>query len=293
MVLLRLTQVERELQDERGRWYLTHVLPYRTPDDRIAGIVITFVDITRRKKSEEEIRELSRTLEQRVTERTRQVRELTSSLVRAEQRERRRLSETLHDELQQLLYGAQLKLRLARDETAGSRHEEAMQRLTEAEALLLQGTRITRQLSVDLNPPILKHEGVRSILGWLSGHMKDLHGLDVRVDADDEVRIEDADVRVLMFQICRELLFNIAKHSRASVANVTLKVLDDELLVGFSDDGTGFDVDAMHEDSHTKVGLHQVEERVGLLGGRIEIVSAPGEGTTITLHLPKSARIGD
>ncbi len=292
-VLRQLTRIEHELKDERGHWYLTHVLPYRNTEDRIAGVVITFVDITRRKKSEEEIRQLSTMLEQRVVERTRQVRDLTSSLVRAEQRERRRLSETLHDELQQLLYGVQLKMRLARDETAAARHDEAMLRLAEAEALLLNGTRITRQLSVDLNPPILKHEGVRSILGWLSGHMKDLHGLEVRVDADDEVRIEDADVRVLMFQIFRELLFNIAKHSGATVANVTLKVLDDELLVGFADDGKGFDVDAVRVENRTKVGLHQVEERVGLLGGRIEVVSFPGEGTTITLHLPKSARIGN
>jgi two-component system CheB/CheR fusion protein len=292
-VLRQLTRIEHELKDERGRWYLTHLLPYRSSDDRIAGVVITFVDITRRKQSEEDIRELSRTLEQRVTERTQQVRHLTSSLVRAEQRERRRLSETLHDELQQLLYGAQLKLRLARDETAAARPDDAMNRLTEAETLLLQGTRITRQLSVDLNPPILKHEGVRSILGWLRGHMKDLHGLDVRIDADEEVRIEDADVRVLMFQIFRELLFNVAKHSGATVANVTLKALDEELLVGFADDGKGFDTDAASAESRTNVGLHQVEERVGVLGGRIEIASAPGEGTTVTLHLPKTARIGD
>jgi two-component system CheB/CheR fusion protein len=292
-VLRQLTRIEHELKDERGRWYLTHLLPYRSSDDRIAGVVITFFDITRRRQSEEEIRELSRTLEQRVAERTRQVRHLTSSLVRAEQRERRRLSETLHDELQQLLYGVQLKMRLARDETVATHPDEAMQRLAEAETLLLQGTRITRQLSVDLNPPILKHEGLRSILGWLRGHMKDLHGLDVRIDADDEVRIEDADARVLMFQIFRELLFNIVRHSGAAVANVTLKVLDRELMVGFADDGNGFDVDAVREKSRAEIGLHQVEERVGLLGGQIEIASSPGDGTTITLHLPKSPRIGD
>ena len=294
-VLRRLNRIERELQDERGRWYLTHVLPYRSSDDRIVGVVITMVDITRRKKSEDELHELSRTLEERVVERTHQVRELTSSLVRAEQRERRRLSETLHDELQQLLYGVHLKLKLAQEEHANGRPVEAAERIVEAERLLGDSTRITRQLSVDLNPPILKHEGVRAILNWLRGHMHDLHGLDVRVRAEKEIRIEDSDVRVLMFQIFRELLFNVARHSGASVAHVTLKEIDDELVIGISDDGRGFDMKSVYEGGRPRatIGLRQVEERLGLLGGRMDIVSAPGEGTTITLHLPKSARIGD
>src|SRR5262245_50465558 len=90
-VLKRLTRIEREVEDDEGRWYLTHLLPYRSADDRIAGVVITFVDITRRKLGEDRVQQLTRDLEQRVGERTQQVRELTSSLVRAEQRERRRL----------------------------------------------------------------------------------------------------------------------------------------------------------------------------------------------------------
>ena len=294
-VLRQLNRVERELQDDRGRWYLTHLLPYRNAEDRIVGVVITMVDITRRKKSEDDLQQLSRTLEERVTERTRQVRELTSSLVRAEQRERRRLAETLHDELQQLLYGVHLKLKLAQEEHAAGRAVEASERIVEAERLLGDSTRITRQLSVDLNPPILKHEGIRAILNWLRGHMRDLHGLDVRVRADSEVRVEDSDVRVLMFQIFRELLFNMARHSGAKVADVTLEELDGELLVGFADDGRGFDLAAVRDDggTHTTLGLRQVEERLGLLGGRLEMTSAPGEGTTITLHLPRAARIGD
>jgi two-component system CheB/CheR fusion protein len=294
-VLRRLDRVERELRDDRGRWYLTHVLPYRSGDDRIAGVVMTMVDISRRKKTEDELQQLSRTLEERVIERTRQVRELTSSLVRAEQRERRRLSETLHDELQQLLYGVHLKLRLAQEEHAAGRPVEASERIVEAEKLLGDSTRITRQLSVDLNPPILKHEGVRAILGWLRGHMKDLHGLDVKVRAEAEVRVEDSDVRVLLFQIFRELLFNVARHSGATAANVTVQEINGELLIGFSDDGRGFDVESVHEGgrTHSTIGLRQVEERVDLLGGRMDILSAPNEGTTITLHLPKTARIGD
>ena len=294
LVLKNLTRIEREVKDDQGRWYLTHLLPYRSANDRIEGVVITFVDITRRKRGEEEIQQLSRHLERRVAERTRQVRELTTSLVRAEQRERRRLSETLHDELQQLLYGVQLKLRLARHELSGARPAEAEQQLVQAETLLTRGTNVTRQLSVDLNPPILKHEGLKSVLQWLQGQMKELHGLNVSLEADGEIPVEDGDVRVVLFQILRELLFNVAKHSRTLDANVSIRELDGHVVIDVHDDGQGFDpklAEATHSDKPS-VGLRSVRERVGLLGGELHVDSRPGDGTTVQIRLPRSAKIG-
>ena len=296
-MLARLSRSSARCRTRHGRWYLTRVLPYRSADDRIAGVVITFVDITAAQaEPRTSFRSSSRTLEERVNERTRQVRKLTSSLVRAEQRERRRLSETLHDELQQVLYGVppEAAARAARSTPAGGR-SRPRSTSSRPSGCSVDSTRVTRQLSVDLNPPILKHEGVRAILNWLRGQMHDLHGLDVRIRAEGEIRVEDSDVRVLMFQIFRELLFNVAQHSGASVAHVTLKEIDGELVIGFADDGRGFDLKSVYEDGHPRatIGLRQVEERLGLLGGTDGHRLGPGEGTTITLHMPRSARIGD
>jgi two-component system CheB/CheR fusion protein len=295
LVLRRLTPIEREVMDENGRWYLTNLLPYRSADDRIEGVVITFVDITRRKKSEEALARLTKTLEQRVAERSRQVRDLTVSLVRAEQRERRRLSATLHDELQQQLYGVQLKLRLAREAKGVDNGAESDRHLAQAEGMLSNGTRLTRQLSVDLNPPILKNEGLVAILSWLQGHMRELHGLDVRLETDGEVRIDDNDARVLLFQIFRELLFNVAKHSGASSAAVSLRELDGELVIDVRDEGKGFDAEAILSGGlkPESFGLTSVHERIGFLGGSLEVVSKPGEGTTVKARLPRSAKIGN
>ncbi len=293
-VLARLSLIEREVRDADGHWFLVRLLPYRSSEDRIEGIVLAFIDITRSKKAEDENAQLAAALERRVTERTRQVHELTTSLLRAEQRERRRLSETLHDELQQLLYAVQLKLHLVRDETAAGRPVESGQQLQQAVTLLAQSTRLTRQLSVNLNPPILKNEGIKAIFGWLQGQMQELHSLNVEIDAEHEILVEDADVRVVLFQIVRELLFNIAKHSGISSAIVSLKEADGELRVGISDHGRGFDVaSAMKQDGRRgSIGLRHVSERVKLLGGQIQIESQPGQGTDIRLQLPKSAKLG-
>jgi len=290
--LRKLERVDREVRDQAGRWYLVNVMPYRGVDDRIDGVVITFVDVTRAKSVEHQLLETRRTLEKRVTERTNQVHDLTVSLVRAEQRERRRLSETLHDELQQVLYGVQLKQRMARDELQSGRPGEADQQLLQAESLIVRAVRMTRQLSVDLNPPILKNEGLKSILTWLQGQMKELHDLDVEVVAPDDVHIEDSDARVLLFQVFRELLFNIAKHARARRARVVLGAVDGELTIGVSDDGQGFDAKAAVGDGNASVGMRNVRERVGLLGGDVAIESTPGAGTTVVVKVPLRPQIG-
>jgi two-component system CheB/CheR fusion protein len=288
-VLRTLKRVEREVQDESGRWHLTYILPYRGAGERIEGIVITFVDITRRKQSEAALEQLTRTLEHRVTERTRQVRELTTSLVRAEQRERRRLSETLHDELQQLLYAAQLKLRQARE--ALGEVGPAQGSLEQAESLVAQGTQLTRRLSVDLNPPILRNEGMTAILGWLQGHMRELHALDVDVKAEGEIQLDDADVRVLLFQVFRELLFNVAKHSGTRRATVRLREAPQEFVFEIADEGHGIATSALDAGPTASMGLTSVRERVGFIGGTLEVRSASERGTTVTVRLPREARL--
>jgi two-component system CheB/CheR fusion protein len=294
LVLQNLQPIEREVHDEAGRWYLTRLLPYRSTDDRIGGVVINFIDISRRKQSEEALQELSRDLERRVADRTAQVRSLTASLVRAEQSERRRLSETMHDDLQQVLYAAHLKLRLGRDALGRGAAEDAGQHLVLAENLLSRATRVTRQLSVDLNPPILKNEGLRAILEWLQGQMKELHSLDVDVRTNGEIRIEDGDVRVLLFQIFRELLFNVAKHSGSQFAVAEVHVENGQLAVSISDRGRGFNVEetARMNRDRPSVGLSSVKERVDLLGGNLRIESEPGGGARVTVCVPRTPRIG-
>jgi signal transduction histidine kinase len=200
----------------------------------------------------------------------------------------------MHDDLQQVLYGVHLKLKLGRDALARGAGAEAAEHLNQAETLLARATRVTRQLSVDLNPPILKNEGLRAILEWLRNQMKELYGLDVEIRADGEVRIDDNDARVLLFQIFRELLFNVAKHFGSQSAVADVRQADGQLAVTITDQGRGFDVGEAERSGvdRPSVGLTSVKERIDLLGGTLRIESQPGQGTRTTVRIPGAPRIG-
>ena len=169
---------------------------------------------------------------------------------------------------------------------------EAEDHLLLAEDLLVRATRVTRQLSVDLNPPILKNEGLTAILEWLQGQMRELNGLEVDLQAEGDLRIEDGDARVLLFQIFRELLFNIAKHSGVHAAVAAVQEHDGHVIVTISDRGQGFDLATLEGRDHQTVGLINVRERVDLLGGTLRIESERNRGTSIAVQIPRVPRIG-
>lgn len=218
---------------------------------------------------------------------------LAALLTRAEHLERRRLAEILQDELQQVLYGVRLMLRLAHDELDADRRREAGRMLRQADALLLRSTQVTRQLSAELNPPILMKEGLKSILAWLRKQMREWHGLDVELQGD-EIQVGDSDARWLLFQVFHDLLVNLAKRSGARKASVVLQDEVEELSVELADDGMGLDPAAAEESlygAHAP-GIASARERIRLLGGRLEIDSSPGSGTRVRVRLPRQAALG-
>jgi PAS domain S-box-containing protein len=250
-----------------------------------------------RARSDEALRRLNETLEERIAERTaalihsqEQLHRMAARLTMAEQEERRRISEILHDDLQQRLYGIQMKLDFTEQEIRDADTEAALQDMVEAREWLEQSIALTRQLTVDLSPPILQSEGLADMLRWLVSQMQEMHMLDVALVADEPFRIEHDDMRVLLFQIVRELLFNVVKHASASKARVELLNSDEHLVIHVSDDGNGFSVSEEEAKAADEggFGLFSARERLGLFDGTLVIESEPGSGTQVTVRVPLS-----
>jgi two-component system, chemotaxis family, CheB/CheR fusion protein len=243
-------------------------------------------------EEQEELRRLNAILEERVRQRTVQVRALAKELTLAEQQERRRLAQVLHDEVQQMLVYLQMHL----NQVMGmSEDVQVCGELEKAEGIVLETLEMTRDLSDDLGVgPLLGRERLRDALGWLAELMAERYGLRVRVEAPDAAVMGDTELRMLVVRLVQELLFNVVKHAGVEAAEVRVQVHDDWVAVTVADNGKGFDaVTAEGQPSaRSGFGLASIEERLRLFGGRMEVVSAPGKGAHVTLVVPRGGDQG-
>jgi two-component system CheB/CheR fusion protein len=415
-VLRKLVPVEREVVANDGDWFLVRHRPYRTMEDRIDGVVVTFVNITDIKQAEESLRVMAQSLEERVLQRTeelneanekltqardlfenlfaanpvptslsrledglfinvndaylqyynlkpedviehtsrdlhlpidpklrpgliarlkkeriirniemethlpsgelrtiqasiqivnveetdalmlaftditdrvsneRMLRTAATSLSAADQLERQRISQILHDDLQQNIFAVKMQLAFLADAFAKGNAEAANVDLQQLDQWLAEAIATTRQLSVDLSPPVLRGEGLAEALQWVAAQMKSQYGLNVTVKSNDVQAVFHDDVRMVVFQALRELLFNIVKHSGTLEATVTLEQLDGLVNITISDSGKGFNVDELNE--QTSSGLRKLRDRLFLVGANLKLESKPGNGTQVTIVAP-------
>ncbi len=298
------------LPNGQCRWVLTRGQMQFDAEGMPSAIYGITMDITAPKRIEEDLRhsreqyrqlsealrDTNEQLEQRVEERTEELRQradqlarLSSELTLAEQRERQRLAQLLHDHLQQLLVGAKLGLGIALNRVPGDAREPIQQ----VEDLIDESIKASRSLTVELYPPILHEAGLAGGLGWLSRWMEKRHGLKVHLRVDLEPVPEREDIRVLLFQSVRELLFNVVKHADVSEAWVALTQRDaGTMQIVVEDRGCGFDTDALASGraaantAGAGFGLLSIEERLTLIGGHLRIKSANGRGARFTLVAP-------
>jgi PAS domain S-box-containing protein len=233
------------------------------------GISIIATDISERMEAEAKIRSLA------------------SKLTLVEQEERHRISQVLHDDLQQRLFAIKAQLSFLdgvtdKDQVPASAYLE----LDQIQASLSETIAITRNLSIDLNPVVLHGEGLAEAMTWLAFRMKEQYGLQIDLEAKESFSSLDHHMRMVLFQAIRELLFNVVKHAGVLEAKITLEQRDGHGHITINDEGVGFDAEAVLKDVKTAHGLLIVQDRLSLLGCDIQVISKPGEGTRIVIGLP-------
>ena len=239
-----------------------------------------------------QLKNLNETLEHRVFERTRKaveqaqkLRLLSAELSLAEEAERRRIAEMLHEDLQQLLVAARMQL-AALCRTQGAAQREPIAR--EIADVLERSLKLTRSLSVELAPPVLHERGLAAALEWLAAETRKNYNVEITVEADPSANPKAGDVRIFLFRAVRELLLNSVKHAVGSAVHITMQYLrPDKVRIIVADGGPGFDpasLDTQRTGSQ-KFGLFNIRDRVSSFGGEFHINSGPKRGTQITLSL--------
>ncbi|MBN2347068.1 MAG: PAS domain S-box protein [Candidatus Aminicenantes bacterium] len=218
-----------------------------------------------------------------------QLRALSLEITLVEEKERRRIASDLHDQIGQNL--ALCKLKVAALEK-GPGNEALQTELSAVRRLLECSIQDARSLILDLSPPVLYELGFRAALEWLAERI----GEQFRVNIDFEDRAGDLaladDRQVILFQVVRELLVNVGKHSQAKRAKVILAREGGSLLIQVNDDGVGFDTARVRDPKNPKAGFgfFSVHERLNYMGGRLEVRSKPGQGSQVVLTVPAAGK---
>ncbi len=276
---------------ERTYYYDLTIEPLRE-NGQVAGITCAAYDVTQHREDNEErermlaeLAALNETLEQQVEIRTKEVVALSRSLADAEQQERRRIAQVLHDDLQQMLVALQIQLALMAD----SAPPELQTELREQEEFVAEIADATRSLSLELSTPVLHSESVAEIFAWLAEVMQERYQLCVAVQSDGPCHVANRDMRELLYRTVQELLFNVVKHAGVNEASLALADTENAVSVIVADSGSGFDVEAALNGSRkgASLGLFRARERLQLFGGQCEIDSKPGMGTRISVTMPK------
>ncbi|MCE3224930.1 MAG: putative Histidine kinase [Nitrospira sp.] len=207
-----------------------------------------------------------------------EIRRLADQLSTVEEHEQKKLAQSLHDDLAQLLVVARMKLQ-------HQRHRPADDTVEEIDTVLARCLTYTRSLMSDLLPPQLQEGRLDIALQWLSDTMRE-HGLIVVVEAPEFPVVVAEHLAMTILKCVRELLFNVLKHAGTNEAFVSLEVSEGLIRVVVQDHGKGCTATVPEPSALHSFGLSSVQQRLHQLGGRLEITSQPGVGTRATVTAP-------
>lgn len=221
--------------------------------------------------------------QEKLRESHQQVRKLLGRLIDVQEAERRRISRELHDDLNQKI--AALSMSISQLKRRVPLHDGDM--ITGLDQLRKTTNGLTdevRRLSHQLHPAVLEHLGLVSALESYIVSFSDEEQIEVQFTAETGDERIPFQTSICLYRVAVEALRNVARHSGARVAAVSLKRVSDALELQVSDSGNGFDVETFKQDGG--LGLISIEERLRLLRGDCEITSAPGNGTRLVARVP-------
>ncbi|MDH4317487.1 MAG: response regulator [Desulfobulbaceae bacterium] len=217
------------------------------------------------------------------------LRHLTGALLEAQENEQKRISMELHDELNQSLAAVKLQIKIVENKllTDVNRHEVVAE-LTSLRAFLNEIIENVRRLSKDLSPVIIDDLGLDAAINHLVSSFTRYHAVTSEVDPVHIAHLFEKSGQRIIYRLLQEVLNNVDRHSEASKIEMRVREKDDRLLITMKDNGKGFDVASVLRTPSTQrgIGLAAMEERVNMLNGDMEIISAPGQGTEVHFSFP-------
>jgi signal transduction histidine kinase len=253
----------------------------------------------------EELKTTNEALEQKVARRTRQLEKAKDALaqkaaqlqrlltetVDVQEQERQRIAQDMHDGTNQLLIGAMLELKAARQRLDNSDLEQAGESLRSVQDILRRVEAEIKRVIYDLRPPTLDALGLAPAVRRLGEQFEAYTGISCGVAIFGEPVRLPARVEIGAYRLLQEALHNVSVHAQANTVEVVVAFAPRTLKLTVLDDGRGFDVTAVQQNNGGHLGLLGMQERAESLGGRFSLRSGLAEGTRVELVVPVESAV--
>ncbi|HEX9781738.1 MAG TPA: sensor histidine kinase [Opitutaceae bacterium] len=246
-------------------------------------------EMSRRKAVEKQLAQASRHYDQLLSQSQRmqdQSRHLAHQILSAQEEERKAISRELHDDVAQILAGINVQL-AALTEVAETNSRSLQKRIAQTQRLVEQSVEAVHRYARELRPALLDDLG---LIPALRSYIRDLpgrKGLRVRFTAFAGVENLDNTRRTVLYRVVQEALTNVARHAHARLVKVRIHKASQAVRLEVYDDGKSFRVERiLSSNTHKRLGLLGMRERVEMVGGTFSIESTPGKGTTVRAEIP-------
>jgi signal transduction histidine kinase len=215
-----------------------------------------------------------------------QLRHLSRQLLLAQEEERKRISRELHDEIAQTLTG--INVRLAALKTGAARNTKGLQnKISSAQRMVEKSVDIVHRFARELRPTVLDDLGLIPALHAFVKSFAKRTGIRIRLTVFAGVEKLEGTKRTVLYRVAQEALTNVARHAQASRVDLGIQKLPRAVCLTIKDNGKSFQVQrVMHSKRNKRLGLLGMRERVEMVGGKLSVESAPGQGTTICAEIP-------
>jgi signal transduction histidine kinase len=272
-------------------WAISHGSPqtFNSEDYKLLNALADFAGISVRLTDREQLLKHSHDeLESQVGQRTSTLRQLSADLMRVQDDERRRIARELHDSIGQYLAALKMNLARLKDCLPGG----DAQVLVDSEQVVDLCLSETRTISHLLHPPLLDESGLPSAAKWYLEGFSQRSGIEVALDIHNTLGRLPQEIETALFRVLQESLTNVHRHSESKKVNITICLEGAEASVTIRDYGCGFSSQQLQDvnsGNSRGVGLTGLRERIAVLGGLFEVVSAsPGALVKVTLPLTRS-----
>jgi len=253
-------------------------------DNQKKGILEIYQDITKQVRTKEKVQDMLKEIKKD----RKNLKKLSLKLIKAQEEERKKISEMIHDDIGQNITAIKINISLIEERIQLKLFPKVKERLIETKSLINNVFEHLHKLSVDLRSPILRDIGLVPALYAYVDRYKERENIDVNFKIINLKKRLTKEIEIVIFSIVQEAFTNISRHALASKVYLCLENKKSKVCILIEDNGKGFNIEDVRdsEDPDLGLGLLEMRERIDSIGGNLDIQSSLGKGTRLLIKIP-------